>query len=1732
MNHQSRYTALIPAMLLVLSLALAGVAAVAAESEEEGSPAAVLSEPGVILLEGTNVDAALAPALSSSIPVPVIIVLKNQPARALAEAVQDRYLPRAHEKSRAVRGILARYAGPRKFNSVQEMREQASREAAAVTPSDRARVKALNAEADALLDEMRNEVSKELRLAVAADQSRLTTDIAAVGGRVNYGYSIRNAVAAVVPGSSLIALSRNPLVSHIVVDRLSTASMDVSGPSIFVDSFWTPGYDGGIWDGAIMDTGVDTAHPGLNDDTVGARTWYSHTFHATAVGWANYDDNSASTDDLQGHGTHVAGTVFSSDATNRGIAFGADIGMNLKSGFLATDGKGYSYDSDAHAALDWSSQQPETESPEAVNYSFGGDAATDDDTNAQYFDSFVEYEVASAMIAAGNSGPGANTVETPGIAYNVITVANMSDGGTTDRTGDTISGSSSHGPTQGGRRKPDISAPGSSIMSANFNWEGAGADYVNKSGTSMATPHITGAALLLCDVGVTDPREIKGLLVNTADDWGAAGWDATYGWGYVNLAQAYLHRGDSGLYSVNENAMTGDYKLFKTTGMDAGEKATMVWYRHAVYNGASNPTTVYSLNDLNLRLYDESNNASIDSDTSSIDNVHQVVSDRSGTQVIRAYSVTNNFSHGSNSETFALAYQEGTTLAADPTVTPSAGSYTPPLYAKFTATVTVQNTGDVAAHNVSVTLALPAGVILSEGSLTQNLGTIAAGSSAYAYYTLDTTSGGVKTLNISTSSSSYGLAFTGSGSFTVTPDPQDFVDPYTTLTIGQPTYQTGGTDKIANGGFESGLISWTTSGAAIESGSAHGGSNNIRLGPGTGSAYQSVSIGAGANPAVLTFWYKSSASFLASAGCSIQDSGGATLIYPFSTTSSQGSWTKKTIDVGRFKGQTIRVNFYSVTGFFGGSSTLYVDDVSVKEGEQVWVDDTNQHSLASRDDNSGVDYSEYHIGGDPFTTYSSPFTLAGKPEWSNYVYYRSVDNGANYESTITGLLYLDTKAPVSVMRVYTPWSLVGGTEKVSNGGFESNLTGWTTSGIVSAVNSPVRTGIRAAKIGGTGAGSIYQDIPVSVAASRAFLHCYVKSTAGAGSSYIRIALIDPDTGLSCYGAGFNFTADWTEYAWDVSRFKGRTVRAQFDVFLTSGGAATAYIDDVSVRDDGNAYILPSTTLSIYSAESCGVQTYESKIDAGVWVAGQSLTIPAAGLHNVRYRALDNLNHQESDVLTQFNVDQTGPTGSIVINGGAQYTTSTTVTLSLSASDPAGVNLMRIRSDTGVWGAWQAYQSSISYTFTSAAEGTKDIGVQYTDLLGNIGSIYSDTIEYRSPTVMSISGAKQTADGRGVRLKDKIVTAVFPLSGYFYIEESDRTSGIRVRSADLPGINTFVTVDGITATVFAEHEIAATLVAPGGAATAVKPLELNNKALGGGPFGYQPGVPGSSGLSNIGLLVRTTGRVVRHFAGTFYIDDGSPIIDSWLGHPAVLIDDQALGGWVPPLGSYVAVTGASGMETLSGSPIRSLRPRGVGDIQIFQADAAYIYLTNVTDAQSFKNLLDSQSIRTDIIAYGDIGRTDWSKYDVILLGGDTGAWPDAGVVNTVLGANTPIIGVGEGGTRFLDAVPGLFIGWGQSGVGAETHGVVVGGNIYTYPYNFNVVPGNSIALYAPAVTTVELYDPNGVSERMLRSLTLANYYPVAREAGRYYQWGYYGPPSAMTQAGRNLFTNLVFRTLVP
>jgi len=107
-------------------------------------------------------------------------------------------------------------------------------------------------------------------------------------------------------------------------------------------------------------------------------------------------------------------------------------------------------------------------------------------------------------------------------------------------------------------------------------------------------------------------------------------------------------------------------------------------------------------------------------------------------------------------------------------------------------------------------------------------------------------------------------------------------------------------------------------------------------------------------------------------------------------------------------------------------------------------------------------------------------------------------------------------------------------------------------------------------------------------------------------------------------------------------------------------------------------------------------------------------------------------------------DTTPPTGTISINGGAGYTNSTSVTLTLSASDDSGVSKMKFSNDGGSWSSEEDYATSKTWTLT-AGEGLKTVYVQYKDNAGNWSSpplSISDTIvlDTTSPIgIISING---------------------------------------------------------------------------------------------------------------------------------------------------------------------------------------------------------------------------------------------------------------------------------------------------------------------------------------------------------------------------------------------------------
>ena len=130
------------------------------------------------------------------------------------------------------------------------------------------------------------------------------------------------------------------------------------------------------------------------------------------------------------------------------------------------------------------------------------------------------------VVAAGNMGPMPQTITAPGNSRKVITV------GSSDDSAPVYSG---RGPTKNCVCKPDVVAPGSGIVSCSALWQ-RGQAYCRKSGTSMATPMVSGAAaLLLSQEPWLTNVEVKMRLMETTDDLGRP--HSRQGWGLLNIGR-------------------------------------------------------------------------------------------------------------------------------------------------------------------------------------------------------------------------------------------------------------------------------------------------------------------------------------------------------------------------------------------------------------------------------------------------------------------------------------------------------------------------------------------------------------------------------------------------------------------------------------------------------------------------------------------------------------------------------------------------------------------------------------------------------------------------------------------------------------------------------------------------------------------------------------------------------------------------------------------------------------------------------------------------------------------------------------------------------------------------------------------------------------------------------------------------------------------------------------------
>jgi len=258
---------------------------------------------------------------------------------------------------------------------------------------------------------------------------------------------------------------------RIWLDGPVRANLDRSAAQIGAPAAWEAGYTGEGTTVAVLDTGIDGTHP----DLAGA-----------VVGEQDFTESESGTDDRFGHGTHVASIITGAGDRYVGVAPDAKL-LNGK----VLDDFGGGYESGIIAGMEWAA----TNGADVVNMSLGGWPTDGTDPMSLAVNRLTEETGTLFVIAAGNSGDSPESVGNPGSADAALTV------GAVDRD-DQIAEFSSRGPRLGdGAIKPDITAPGVDIVAAKAA-EGqigdpAGDGYVSLSGTSMATPHVAGAAAIL-----------------------------------------------------------------------------------------------------------------------------------------------------------------------------------------------------------------------------------------------------------------------------------------------------------------------------------------------------------------------------------------------------------------------------------------------------------------------------------------------------------------------------------------------------------------------------------------------------------------------------------------------------------------------------------------------------------------------------------------------------------------------------------------------------------------------------------------------------------------------------------------------------------------------------------------------------------------------------------------------------------------------------------------------------------------------------------------------------------------------------------------------------------------------------------------------------------------------------------------------------------------------------------
>jgi serine protease AprX len=351
-------------------------------------------------------------------------------------------------------------------------------------------------------------------------------------GQAGRALSIVGGASAFLTGAEIVALANDSDVAYIASDDLVFASFDpVAGAALAAspgilevgapDAWRQLGVTGRGIGVAVLDSGI-APHADLAGRIIASVDFTSGN-SGTLVPPA----------DPGGHGTHVAGLIAGDGTASGGAYAGVAPGANLVD-VRVISSTGATTISTLIAGMQWVLAHRADYNIRVVNLSAGAPVTVSysDDPLAAAVEVLV-FAGITVVVSAGNAGPGASTITTPGSDPFVITVGAIDDNGTATLADDAIASWSSQGPTAiDGLAKPDVVAPGRKIVSLRSPGSTldlqlpdravAGLDplapaYFRLSGTSMAAPTVTGVVALILERNPTlAPAQVKQRLKSTA----------------------------------------------------------------------------------------------------------------------------------------------------------------------------------------------------------------------------------------------------------------------------------------------------------------------------------------------------------------------------------------------------------------------------------------------------------------------------------------------------------------------------------------------------------------------------------------------------------------------------------------------------------------------------------------------------------------------------------------------------------------------------------------------------------------------------------------------------------------------------------------------------------------------------------------------------------------------------------------------------------------------------------------------------------------------------------------------------------------------------------------------------------------------------------------------------------------------------------------------------------------